>query len=494
MYVSKNPLVLVEYVLTSSNDKTMANAKSTLSHRAVCAFQQGRYIEAASLFKTLTIQNAERPDYHLALGAIHERLSRLDEAVASYHQALQLDPDGREALIHYRRCIELSPGAAKAYNQLGIELALAEKHKLARDCFERAIHLAPDFAIAHNNLALLCKTQGRVGEALDHYQQAVALRPDYAHAQWNLALTLLLTGQFEAGWQKFQWRRLAELDAITACQRGMPPTWDGSPFRNQRLLIRTEQGLGDNLQFIRCVPHVKRLGGTITVETLPSLMELFSQIPEIDQLIESQSDSQHPCDYDLMAYIMDLPSILKPTLETLPADVPYLYADITKVDQWRKKLITTKFKVGIVWAGSPDHANDDNRSCPFEAFVPLTKLANVQLFSLQKGVREPDLMHRNHLPIINLAPGLHSLAHTAAVIDQLDLVISVDTAVLHLAGALGKPAWALIPFAPDWRWLLKREDSPWYPTLRLFRQSQPGQWEDVIEKVTEQLEHDSSSF
>jgi len=465
----------------------MKNAESALSNRAVCAFQQGQYAEAASLFKQLTSQNAKRPDYHLALGVIHERLSQLDEAVASYHRALQLDPDSREAMTHYQRCVELSPGAAKAYNQLGIELATAEKQGLAEDCFERAIHLAPHFAIAHNNLALLCKTQGRIQKALDHYQQAVALRPDYAHAQWNLALMLLLTGQFEAGWQKFQWRRLAELDAITDCQRRMPPTWDGSPFRKQRLLIRTEQGLGDNLQFIRCVPQVKRLGGTITVETVPSLMKLFSQIPEIDLLIVSQSDSQRPCEYDLITYIMDLPSILKTTLKTLPDNVPYLYADIAKVNHWQKKCITSKLKVGIVWAGSADHANDTNRSCTLETFVPFTKLQNVQLYSLQKGDHEQDLMHHDHLPIINLAPDLHSFTDTAAVIDQLDLVISVDTAVLHLAGALGKPAWALIPFAPDWRWLLNREDSPWYPTLRLFRQSRPGQWQDVIEKVATSL-------
>jgi hypothetical protein len=328
---------------------------------------------------------------------------------------------------------------------------------------------------------------GRSKKALDHYQQAVALRPDYAHAQWNLALMLLLTGQFEAGWQKFQWRRLAELDAITDCQRRMPPTWDGSPFRKQRLLIRTEQGLGDNLQFIRFVPQVKRLGGTITVETVPSLMELFSQIPEIDLLIVSQSYSQHPCEYDLITYIMDLPSILKTTLKTLPGDVPYLYADIAKVNHWQKKCITPKLKVGIVWAGSADHANDANRSCTLEAFVPLTRLANVQLYSLQKGDHEQDLTRHDHLPIIDLAPDLHSFGDTAAVIDLLDLVISVDTAVLHLSGAIGKPAWALIPFAPDWRWLLNREDSPWYPTLRLFRQTKAGQWQDVIQRVMEQL-------
>ncbi len=465
----------------------MAKAKSSLSHQAICAFQQGQYVEAASLFKQLTSQNAEQPDYHLALGAIYERLSQLDEAVVSYHRALDLDPDSREALTHYQRCIELSPTAAKSYNQLGIELAISDKPDLARDCFQRALDLAPQYATAHNNLALLCKTQGRVRDALSHYQQAVTLRPDYAQAQWNLALMLLLTGQFQAGWEKFQWRRLAELDAITDCQCHLPPTWDGTPFRNQRLLIRTEQGLGDNLQFIRYLPQVKHLGGSITVETPPPLTDLFSQIGEIDELSESQSESQHPCDYDFIAYIMDLPAILKTTLETLPADVPYLYADITRVNAWQKKLITPKFKIGIVWAGSREHANDSNRSCSLKDLIPLTEHPNIQLYSLQKGDHEQDLFRHNHLPIINLAPDLHSLADTAAVVDQLDLVISVDTAVLHLTGALGKPAWALIPFAPDWRWMLKREDSPWYPTLKLFRQSKAGQWQDVIQQVTEHL-------
>jgi Flp pilus assembly protein TadD len=466
----------------------MSNAESTLSHRAISAFQAGRFIEAASLFRHLTSQNAERPDYHLTLGVIYERLNQQKDALESYRHALHLDLNSREALTHYQRCIELSPGAARAYNRLGIEMAKADKQDLARDCFKRAIELAPKYATAYNNLALLCKTQGRFLEALDLYQQAVAWRPDYAQAQWNLALMLLLTGQFEAGWEKFKWRRLAELDAIMDCQRHMPPTWDGGPFRHQRLLLRTEQGLGDNLQFIRYLPQVKRLGGTVVVETPPSLIELFSQIREIDTLIISDSESQSPCRYDLVAYIMDLPALLKTTLKTLPADVPYLYADIVKVKDWRTRLITPKLKVGIVWAGSQDHANDSNRSCSLEALVPLSKLPNVQLYSLQRGDREQDLIRHDHLPIIDLAPNLHSLADTAAAVDQLDLVISVDTAVLHLAGAMGKPAWALIPFAPDWRWMLDRQDSPWYPTLRLFRQSRPGQWDDVIERVMEHLD------
>jgi len=473
--------------------ETMKNAKSTSSHQTVCAFQQGQYLEAAPFFGQLSGQNTERPDHHLAQGVMVERLDQLDTAVASYHHSLNLDPGSRETLAHYQRCIELSPGAAKAYNQLGIELANSERQDLARDCFERAIYLAPHYATAHNNLALLCKTQNRALEALEHYQQAVALQPDYAQAQWNLALMLLLTGQFEAGWEKFQWRRLAELDAITDCQCHMPPTWDGSPFRNQHLLIRTEQGFGDNLQFIRYLPKVKRLGGTVTVETLPPLMELFSQIREIDQLIESKSDSQTPCEYDLMTYIMDLPAILKTTLKALPNDVPYLYADIAKVIQWQPRLITPKFKVGLVWGGSTDHANDKNRSCSLDHFVPLTEITDVQLFSLQNGDHEQDLIRHDHLPIIDLGPDMKRFADTAAVIEQLDLVISVDTAVLHLAGALGKPAWALIPFAPDWRWLLDREDSPWYPTLRLFRQTKPGQWKDVFDKVTEELVTLSSS-
>lgn len=466
---------------------TMTNAESTLSHRAVCAFQQGRYLEAASLFEKLTGQDAERPEYHLALGVIHERLRQLDEAVACYHRAIRLNPESHEALTHYRRCVELSPNAAKAYNHLGIELAKMSQQGLARDCFERAIALAPESATAHNNLGLLCKSQNRVREALDHYQKAVSLRPDYAQAQWNLSLMLLLTGQFTDGWEKFDWRRKAELDAITDCQCHTSPTWDGSPFRNQHLLIRTEQGYGDNLQFIRYLPQVKRLGGTVTVETLPSLMKLFSQIREVDQLIENRSDSQSPCEYDLVTYIMDLPAILKTTVETLPRDVPYLYADIAKVNQWRPRLITPKFKVGIVWAGSPDHANDMNRSCGLEDIVPLTKINGVQLFSLQKGDHEQDLIRHDHLPIEDLGPDLQDFSDTAAVIEQLDLVISVDTAVLHLAGALGKPAWALIPFAPDWRWLLKREDSPWYPTVKLFRQTKPDQWKDVMERIREAL-------
>jgi Tfp pilus assembly protein PilF len=461
----------------------MANENEMNPEPAIQAFQEGHFAQAAALFQQLLTHQPDRPDYHICLAITYERLREPEKAMQAYHQALHLDPDNPRILSKYKRCAELSPHAAQAFNHLAIELARAHKLDSAQDCFHRAIDLAPHYAIAHNNLALLLKSQGRYDEALSHYYQAIELRPDYAHAQWNLALTLLLTGRYEKGWQKFQWRRQADLDAIPAYQCHSPPTWDGQPFRHQRLLIRCEQGMGDNIQFIRYLPLVKQLGGTVLVETPPPLLELFDQIQEIDELIEAKPDGECECDFDIDVFVMDLPSLFRTTLKQIPADIPYLYADIEKANLWQARMKQDKFNVGIVWAGSPKHANDLHRSCGLERFIPLTRLNGVQLYSLQLGSAHKELIKHKHCPIIDLAPELYNFADTAAVISQLDLVISVDTAVLHLAGALGKPAWALLPFVPDWRWLLDRDDSPWYPSLRLFRQSQPGQWHDMIEKI-----------
>ena len=451
------------------------------------ALQAGHYIQAEALYRQLAAQDPGEPGLHLALGRIYEQLDRIDDAIAAYGRALDLDPQIPEALDRCHRCIELAPNAPERYNHLAVLMAMAGRPDRAEACLLRAIDLEPRYAIAHNNLGLLLKSQGRFAEALDHYRRAVTIRPDYAQAQWNLALALLLTGRFEEGWSRFQWRRRADLDAIPEHQRHEPPTWDGSPFRGRRLLIRTEQGLGDNLQFVRYVPLVKRLGGTVILEAPPPLMDLFGQIPQIDRLVEAEPDGRIEADHDLVVYSMDLPAIFRTRLETIPSDHPYLYADIARAERWRVRLRGEGLRIGIAWAGSPHHANDHNRSCPVDLFASLAAVPGVRLYSLQKGHGSEQLHTLAPGIVEDLGPDLHDLMDTAAVLDCLDLAISVDTAVLHLAGAMGRPAWGLLPFVPDWRWLLDRADSPWYPSLRLFRQGGPGDWAGPFERVREAL-------
>lgn len=427
------------------------------------------------------------PQCHTTLGLIYEQAGKIDEAIEAYGRALELEPDNQKTLAAYRRCIEQIPDAAEAFNHLGIALAQSSRPEEAQDCFKRAIELNPGCAPAHNNLGLLLKSLAQYDQAIACYRRAVDLDPEYANAQWNLSLVLLLQGQFAEGWRQFKWRTRAKLDAILDSQREAPPSWDGTPFRDKRLLVRYEQGLGDNIQCIRYIPMIKRLGGQVIVESLEPLLGLFQQIREIDQLVEASPDGRPTVDFDLFAFALDLPGIFNTELESIPADTPYLYADIDKANAWRKRIACPDFKIGIVWAGSARHSNDHNRSCELKHFRTLGDLPGLRLFSLQKGPAQSALHDPAFRSIHNMAHLLQDLSETSAAIENMDLVISVDTAVLHLAGAMGKPVWAILPHVPDWRWLLKRDDSPWYPGMRLFRQPKPGDWASVMQSVCKEL-------
>jgi hypothetical protein len=278
------------------------------------------------------------------------------------------------------------------------------------------------------------------------------------------------------------------LGAILDSQRRDPGSWDGSGFSGKRLLIRYEQGLGDNLQFVRYVPMVKALGGTVTLETARPLLGLLEGFEGIDRLVEAAPDGQATAEFDLDVFLLDLPRIFGTTAETIPAEVPYLYADRSKTEYWRDRLDGDDFKVGVVWAGSPKHTNDSNRSCSIQHFRPLTEIESVRLIGLQKhesAVGAGQLS--DEMPFMNLGEKLADFTDTAAVIENLDMVISVDTAVLHLAGAMGKRVWGLLPFEADWRWMLESSDSPWYPTMRLFRQTAAGDWGGVFGNVADEL-------
>jgi len=428
----------------------------------------------------------------------------IDEAIAGYHQAVRLEPDlvdahynlanllrdrGRhaEAIAAYRHAIQLKPDHAEAH--VNLSRALREYGRLdeaIRYC-EKAVTLAPHLAEAHNNMGLLLRAQGRHERAIASYEKAIRLDPDYANAHWNYSLALLSCGRFTDGWREYRWRERARLGAILDSQREESAGWDGSPFAGKRLLIRYEQGMGDNLQFVRYVPMVKARGGTVIFETLGALLGLLNGFDGIDELVEASPDGRPTVEFDLDVFVLDLARIFGTTVETVPADIPYLYADRAKVDHWSDRL-GDGFKVGIVWAGSPRHTNDANRSCSLKCFAPLSKIDGVRLFGLQKGDAAAEAgQFEMPMPFTNLGDELDDFADTAAIIENLELVISVDTAVLHLAGAMGKDVWALLPFDADWRWLRDRADSPWYPTMKLFRQSSPGDWAGVFDCVAAEL-------
>jgi hypothetical protein len=321
-------------------------------------------------------------------------------------------------------------------------------------------------------------------EALAAYQVALWLSPDSASTHWNRALTWLQMGRFEQGWPEYEWRwRRPRMPPRLFPQ----PRWDGSPLGGCTVYLYREQGLGDMVQFVRYAPLVRRLGGKVIVECPPPLARLFATCPGIDQVYV---EGAPPPDFDVQAALLSLPALFGTTLATVPHEVPYLMPGTDRVEVWRHRLGTPEgFRVGIAWQGNPRHPGDLHRSFPLAELAPLARVPGVRLVSLQWGAgAEQNCQLGDRLPVTEPAcgPG-DDLLDTAAVIRNLDLVISTDTVVAHLAGALGAPVWVALSAVPDWRWLLKREDSPWYPTVRLFRQKELGPWEPVFEHMAGSL-------
>jgi len=430
---------------------------------------------------------------------------RFDEAVANYQRALQIEPtlvdalynlanilQGQglhaEAIANYRQAIKLRPDYAEAYNNLSRSLKECGELGEAVESCKRATALRPDLAEAYNNMGLLLRAQGHHAEATANYEKAIQLKPDYANAHWNYSLALLASGRYAEGWDEYRWRRKADIGAVLNSQRHDPSSWDGSHFAGKRLLIRYEQGMGDNLQFVRYAPMAKARGGTVIFETLKPLLGILRESEGIDELVETAADGKPTAEFDIHAFVLDLPGIFGTTVETIPAKVPYICADRAEVERWRDRFAGNYFKVGIVWAGSARHTNDHNRSCDLSRFAPLGEIESVRLYGLQKGAAAAQIEQvGGKMDMVSLGEEFEDFTDTAAVVENMDLVVSVDTAVLHLAGAMGKRVWALLPFEADWRWMLDRQDSPWYPTMRLFRQTRPGDWDEVFGRAADEL-------
>jgi tetratricopeptide (TPR) repeat protein len=476
-------------------------------HNIAIALQsQGRYAEAIEKCRrAISLKIAYAEAYNTMAFSL-EKQERFDEAIENYKQALRLRPDFAEAYNHlgfvlneqgksaeaiknFRRAVEIDPNYAEVYSNLGIALKDRQQFAEAIENFERALRIEPDFAEAYYNLANSLRDEGRCSEAIENYEQAIRLKPDYAEAHWNMSLTNLLSGNFTEGWKGYRWRRNIDLKILIGRHYTGKPRWDGTPFEGKRLFVHYEQGLGDNIQFVRYLPMIKARGGTVIFETLRPLIALLQDFPGADQVVENRADGKPSVDFDVYTSLLDMPNIFGTTLETIPAEIPYIHAETAKAQYWRNKLAGPFFKVGIVWAGSPTHGNDRYRSCKLKDFAPVAKVDGFRLYGLQKGVAAAQMDEMAEvLPIVNISKEFEDFTDTAAAIENLDLVISVDTSVLHLAGAMGKPAWALLPYAPEWRWMLNRQDSPWYPTMRLFRQSQWSHWEPVFEQVAAELQ------
>ncbi len=468
-------------------------------------YRQGRLEEAEACYRDALRLRPDHAESHNNLGATLADQNRWEEAEGCYQEALRLRPDYADAHFNlgntlrqrgrlteaercYRAALSGSPHLSDLHNNLGIVLNDLGRLEEAEACYRVALTLQPDHAEVHNNLGATLVEQGRLAEAEACYIAALRLRPDYADAHHNRALILLLRGCYGAGWPAYEWRwRRAGFHP----PRFSRPVWDGSSLDGRTILLYAEQGAGDVLQFVRYVALVRRMGGRVLLAAPRHLWPILSWGPGVDRLVALDEPAPP---FDVHASMMSLPGILGTTVETIPATIPYLFPDPERVERWRRELETIRgLRIGIAWSGNPSNPYNRRRAIPLRHFASLARQPEVRLISLQKPAAGVESLSDDigPLDILDRAGELDRTAafvDTAAVMLNLDLVVACDSALAHLAGALGVPVWLPLPFIPDWRWLLDREDSPWYPTMKLFRQSRRGDWDEPFRRMAELLE------
>ncbi len=432
----------------------------------VAAHQQGAHQLGAELIANAIQLNAGVADYHSNLAMVQKSLGLLDEAEASLGAALARDPDHAKALG----------------NLAGIKRGRGDI-QAALDLARRAVAADPGDGETHNNLGNALKDMGHPGEAIASYRRALDIAPDFALAHWNLSLALLLTGDLRGGFREMSWRW--RWSGFPSERRDFAqPVWDGTALEGRDILLHAEQGLGDAIHFVRYAPLVAELGGRVAIEVPGPLVPLVCGADLMAGTVIAKGDPLP--DFQVHAPFLDLPRLLASDFGDLPDRVPYLAPQPALAVAWKDRLAEhAGFKLGLNWCGNGQNPVERFRRLPVGDLAPITAIAGLAAFSLQKGPGGAEVTPPAELGIIE--SGEAPLGETAAMIAGLDLVITSDTAIAHLAGALGRPCWLALHHAPDWRWLLERDDSPWYPSLRLFRQDSPGDWAGVIRRMAAAL-------
>lgn len=513
---------------------------TALLNTAIAQHQAGQLAQAEQIYRQILQQQPQNVDAIALLGVIACQHHRLEDGIALYRQALALRPDHRQArenlnlalfkhgrelideaiktlnlmanmqpsnphphillgslyheqslldqaLSHFQLALDINPANADLLNRIGVVLQQQGKGYLAVHFHERSLNLQPNNVDTLISLGKAMMDQGKTAIALDYLKRALALQPNHAIARYNRAILLLQSGQFQEGFVEYEWR--LKTNEFPPCPFTQP-LWDGSNLQGKTLLLHAEQGLGDTLQFIRYAPLAAQRGGRVILTCHRPLMRLLSGVPGIDQITPLGTPLP---EFHVYAPLLSLPGIFGTTLATVPAQVPYLRPTSPDFTLPRPLNPQAKLKVGIVWAGGNLYKRNQVRSCALADYAPVLAVPQVAFYSLQKGIPQTEIaaLAWQH-QLQDLAPQLRDMADTAAAIAQLDHVITVDTSVAHLAGALGKPVWVLLTKTPDWRWLCDRPDSPWYPTMRLFRQTVENDWASVMQAVaialTQQLQ------
>jgi len=476
---------------------------------AVQFHQRGNFAEAERLYREALVVDPQSVMALGNLGALFQAQKRLDEAIVCYKRVLELQLNHAQAHCNlgsiykdqrqyeravecYQLALQCNPALPEAHFNLGVIRQQQRDLPEAGECYRRAIFGKPDYAQAQNNLGTVYRFENKLAQAMQCYEAALGSRPDFADAHRNRALLWLLLGDFKQGWPEFEWRLRIAGQPYPAYPQ---PRWQGEPMPGRTILLVAEQGLGDTLQFIRYAVLVKqRSGARVLVQCSPVLHEILKCMAGIDRLVApGHAEAPDAERFDAYVPLLSLPGVFGTLLETVPDAVPYLTADRQRVEHWQRELPgDDKLKVGIGWQGNRDYPGDYYRSMPLAHFAPLADCPNVKLYSLQKGFGSEQLAAWSERMSIadlgsKLDEGTGAFVDTAAVMMNLDLVITSDTAIAHLAGALGVPVWVALTWVPDWRFLLDRESMPWYPTMRLFRQKQFGEWTGVFARIADQL-------
>jgi tetratricopeptide (TPR) repeat protein len=471
---------------------------------------QDKYNQASSYFEQAVMHKPDYAKAYLFLGQAATKLNLFDTALQHYNKVLELIPEHYETYLQiarlfraqnktdetikqYHKAIALQPNNILGIFDLAYLYTTEENYDEAIPLYKKILDISPNQTDALCNLAHILRYKGSYKEAISYYKQLLARKPDYAHAHYGIAESYLMLGDMERGWQEFEWRWKRATDTRNFGER----LWDGSHLEGKTILLRGEYGQGDTLQFVRYASLLKEQGATVILEAQHTLVKLLSLCPYIDHIVPIvDSFSQLP-PFDVQLPLMSLPRMFKTTLETVPHHIPYLQAKPELIALWNEKTKDDpNFKIGICWEGSPYYEQFktalSKKSVPVNIFIPIAQLPGVSLYSLQKinGTEQLNELPKN-ITVYSFGDSFDTehgrYMDTAALIKNLDLVITVDTSVAHLAGALGKPVWVLLPQVADWRWMLNRSDTPWYPTMKLFRQYRSGDWDSVIATVINEL-------
>lgn len=477
------------------------NPAKLLSIRGV-ALQALGQIEAA--ITDFNIAITLEPDFAEAYsnrGIALQELNQLNAALTSHNQAIALNPDSTKfysnrgatfqalqqmdaAINDFNRAIDLDPNSAEAYSNRGTVFQALNQPDAAIASHNQAITIRPDYAEAYCNRGSAFHALNQLDAAIASYDQAIALAPNHAEAHANKSMALLLSGDFFHGWPLYEWRWKNKKNRLIE-RHFSQPLWLGEePLNGKKILLYAEQGLGDTLQFCRYAKLVANLGAKVILEVHPSLFNLLEHLDGVSELVKLGDPLPH---YDYHCPLLSLPLAFKTDIRSIPHATLQLQNKANKLAYWAEKLGSkTSARVGLVWSGSATHVNDHNRSIILSELVRHLP-ANLQYVSLQKEVREVDHDALKGSNILYFGDELHDFVDTAAICEQVDVVVSVDTSVAHLSASLGRPTWLLLPFSPDWRWLLNRDDSPWYPSMKLYRQESIGNWESVLAKLHRDL-------